>query len=360
MEKLEEKENVKENLDFVDTIRCISMMGIVFEHSSAVATGIYKSTVDTLIETSLIKSFKFSTIAFFLIGGVLINHKFQEYSAWQYLKNRFKKTIRPWLFWLATYILLMCVDRYVAYLRGGDNILFTNFFGYVWHLFVFGLFYTPSWFVLNFLICICILLAFKKYLYSWVFGTVLGLISLVYSLNLYHDWFIASHSTALLGFVFYLWLGVMMNKNFERIMAWIRGIRWWLLILIVGCLFVLAISESFLLMHIKALDNYNTLRITNILYSFAVFALLLKIGKINWLQDKLEPRKTTFGIYLIHYVILVRLLPLIFQPLKLDFSAYSVWANSGIHLFRFVLIYVISFGLVQIIRKTKFRWTVGL
>ncbi|ACU02370.1 acyltransferase family protein [Pedobacter heparinus] len=359
MEKLEEKENVKENFDFVDTIRCISMMGIVFEHTSAVETGIYKSTFDTLVETSLIQSFKFSTIAFFLIGGILINHKFQEYSAGQYLKNRFKKTIKPWLFWLFVYIVLMCVDRYVSYLRGGDTIIVTNFFGYVWHLFGFGLFYTPSWFVLNFLICICILLAFKRYLYSWIFGAILGLISITYSLNLYHDWFIASHSTALFGFVFYLWLGVIINKNFELVMGYIRRISWPVIILLVVVTFGLAISESWILIKIKALDAYNTLRITNILYSLAMFALLLKIGKIKLLH-KLEPRQTTFGIYLVHFVIIVRLMPLIFQPLKLNYAKYSVWLNSGIHLLTFIAVYGISFGLVQLIRKTRYRWTVGL
>lgn len=351
---------VKENFDFVDTIRCISMMGIVFEHCSAVATGIYKSSFDTFIETVLIQSFKFSTIAFFLIGGILINYKFQEYTAGQYLKNRFKKTIKPWLFWLLAYIVLMCVDRYVSYLRGGDTIIVTDFFGYTSHLLVFGLFYTPSWFVLNFLICICILLLFKKYLYSWVFGAVLGVISLTYSVNLYFDWFLASHSTALFGFVFYLWLGVIVNKNFDKVMKYIHQVSWPLMISIVIVLFALAISESFLLMKIEALDTYNTLRVSNILYSFGVFALLLKIGKIRVLQEKLEPRQTTFGIYLVHFVVIVRVLPLIFQPLKLDYTNYTIWMNSGMHILRFFLVYGLSFGLVQLIRRTRLKWTVGL
>ncbi|TKC02908.1 acyltransferase family protein [Pedobacter frigoris] len=358
MELVEKKE--KKNFDFVDTIRCISMIGIVFEHCAAGGTGLYRSSFfDTVVETSVIQSFKFSTIAFFLIGGFLINHKFQEYTAGQYLKNRFRSTIKPWLFWLLIYVALMVLDRYVAYLRGGDDVLATNFFGYVWDRFVFGIFYTSSWFVLNFLICICILLLFKRYLYSWGLGVSLALLSLIYSLNIYHQWFLSTHSTALFGFVFYLWLGVMLNRYFEVVMSSIRKTSWFVLISVVVLLFALAIAESFALVQMESKDAYNTLRITNVLYSFGMFALLLKIGALDFLQRNFEPRKTTFGIYLVHFVVVVRLLPLIFQPLKLDLEAYSVWQNTGIHILRFFIVYGVSFLMVRLIQKTRFKWIIG-
>nr|WP_068886796.1 acyltransferase [Pedobacter panaciterrae] len=359
MEKKREEKAVKKNFDFVDTIRCISMMGIVFEHCAAVRSGIYSSLFDTTVETSLIQSFKFSTIAFFLIGGFLINHKFQEYTAKEYLKNRFKSTIRPWLFWLLVFVALMILDRYVAYVKGRDNTIVTDFFGYAWSQFVFGLFYTSSWFVLNFLLCICILLIFKKYLYNWWFGAILGIISLVYSFNLYHNWFVTKHSMALFGFVFYLWLGVILNRYFDKVMNYIKRIKWPTMILTVAGFFALAVLESFELLNLGSEDAYNTLRVSNIFYSFAMFALLLKIGSIDILQKKMEPRQTTFGIYLIHYVLIVRLLPLIFQPLKLKYLDYSIWVNSGIHISRFLIVYGISFGLVKLIRLTRFKWIVG-
>ncbi len=359
MEKKREENTVKKNFDFVDTIRCISMMGIVFEHSAAIQSGIYSSSFDTAVESSLIQSFKFSTIAFFLIGGFLINHKFQEYSTKQYLKNRFKSTIRPWLFWLLVYVALMMIDRYVSYLRGGDDSIVTNFLGSAWNHFVFGLCYTSSWFVLNFLLCICILLIFKKYLYNWWFGGVLGIVSLVYSFNLYHNWFVTNHSMALFGFIFYLWLGVILNRYFDRVMNYINRISWPVMILTVVALFLLAILESFELLSLGSKDAYNTLRVSNIIYSFGMFALLLKIGNIEVLQKKMEPRQTTFGIYLVHYVLVVRLLPLIFQPMKLDYLNYSVWVNSGIHITRFLIVYGLSFFLVKLIRLTQVKWIVG-
>ncbi|WP_449435441.1 hypothetical protein [Pedobacter steynii] len=78
MDKNREENTVKKNFDFVDTIRCISMMGIVFEHSAAIQSGIYSSTFDTAVESSLIQSFKFSTIAFFLSEAFLLIISFRN------------------------------------------------------------------------------------------------------------------------------------------------------------------------------------------------------------------------------------------------------------------------------------------
>lgn len=349
----------KKSFDFVDTIRCISMIGIVFEHCGAIGTGIYRSLYDRIVQVSMFQFFKFGTIAFFLIGGFLINHKFQQYTAGQYLKNRFRSTVRPWLFWLFIYIGLTVLDRYIAGLRGSQNPVADNFFGYIWLLFVHGLFYTSNWFVLNFLICICILLIFKKYLYSWTLGILLGLLSLMYSLNIYHEWFESDHTTALFGFVFYLWLGVTLNRYFDQIMAYIKKTSWLVVISGVILLFALSVLETFKLIDIKAFDPFNTLRITNIFYSLGVFAMLLKIGQLNLLQRVLKPRETTFGIYLVHFVIIILGLPLIFRPMNLDYASYSVWVNSGLHILRFFLVYGSSFLLVKLLQKTRFKWTIG-
>jgi len=106
-------------------------------------------------------------------------------------------------------------------------------------------------------------------------------------------------------------------------------------------------------------DGYNTLRITNIIYSFAVFIALLKLGNIKSIQQKLKPRQTTFGIYLVHIIIIEKLLPLIFRPLKLDLHAFNVYQNSGLLLLRFAMAYLLSFALVSAISKTKAKWTIG-
>ncbi|WP_449435442.1 hypothetical protein [Pedobacter steynii] len=98
---------------------------------------------------------------------------------------------------------------------------------------------------------------------------------------------------ALFGFIFYLWLGVILNRYFDRVMNYINRISWPIMIITVVVLFVLAILESFELLSLGSKDAYNTLRASNIIYSFGMFALLLKIGNIEvlqkkWNQDKLH------------------------------------------------------------------------
>lgn len=350
----------KKTFDFVDTIRCISMIGIVIEHCSIVPPNHYTNHLYSTIETSVIQLFKFSTIAFFLIGGFLINHKFQEYTPFQYLKNRFKKTIWPWLFWIFVLMLLTTLDRYIAYSKGSDvGLMTTNFFQYLYTLFSQIILFSPYWFILNFLICISILLVFKKYLYNLWFGLILALLSLFYSVNLYEGWIETTHTTALFGFVFYLWLGVYFNRYYDDVLLIIKNSSWFKIILLVIITFCLAVGESTYLNNIGIKDAYNTLRITNILYSLVMFALLLKIGSLSWIKENLKPRETTFGIYLIHVIIIERALPLIFQPLKLNVLEYNIWQNTGILLFRFLVTYIISFYLAKLIGKTRMKWMVG-
>ncbi|MBT2559663.1 acyltransferase [Pedobacter sp. ISL-68] len=349
----------KKNFDFVDTIRCISMIGIVFEHASVFYGFSYINKLDTFVEVSVMQFFKFGTISFFLIGGFLINYKFQEYTPGQYLRNRFKNTIKPWLFWILVFVLLDFLDRYVAYSKGSDDRIVTHFFAYAGDRIVSTLFFTSYWFILNFLICISLLLIFKRYLYSIWFGVILGFISIFYSFNLYHHWIITQHSTALFGFVFYLWLGVYMNRYYDHFKKWIEKTPLISLILAVVVAFLLADWEAAYLLKSGNPDPYNTLRISNIIYSIVAFVLMLKIGNIPSLQKRIDPRNTTFGIYLIHAVVIERVFPLIFVPFHLDPKNFSVWTNIGYSILKFSIAYFVTLFLVKLILKTKMRWSVG-
>lgn len=347
------------NFDFVDTIRCISMMGIVWEHSSAISIETYTDTSSLLVQSFTLQVFKFVTIAFFLIAGFLINHKFQEYPARQYLKNRFQNTVKPWLFWVIIFMSLTMLDRFVAWAKGSDGgLLISNFPLYLYNLTKIVLFFGPYWFILNFLICISILLLFKRYLYKIWLGVILGLVSLVYSVNLHYGWFETTHSAALFGFVFYLWLGVYLNRYFSQFKAFVTRIPWFVVILALMVTIAMGMAEAFYLLDSGVKDAYNTLRVTNIIYSLVAFVALFKIGPIKAL-NRLKPRQTTFGIYLIHFIILERVLPLIFQPLKLDFSQFNIWVNIGITIGRFLFAYIISLFSTMLLSKTKMKWVVG-
>ncbi|TDG37152.1 acyltransferase [Pedobacter changchengzhani] len=349
----------KKNFDFVDTIRCISMMGIVWEHSSAISIELYTDKSSLLVQSITLQIFKFASIAFFLIAGFLINHKFQEYPARQYLKNRFKNTVKPWLFWVVVFMSITILDRLVAYAKGSDGgLLVSDFPLYFYNLTKMILFFSPYWFILNFLICISILLLFKRFLYKIWLGVILGMVSIVYSVNLHYGWFETSHSAALFGFVFYLWLGVYLNKYFDQFRHLINKTPWFVIYTLLLISLSMALLESFYLVNLGIKDAYNTLRFTNIIYSLVAFFALFKMGSLSFLK-KLKPRQTTYGIYLIHFIILERVLALIFQPLKLDFSQFSIWVNTGITLGRFLFAYIMSLVLTMLISKTKMKWIVG-
>ncbi len=349
----------KKNFDFIDSIRCIAMIGIVMEHSSSFWLLKYQQPIDQWIQASYMQIFKFATISFFLISGFLINHKFTEYTPIQYLKNRFKNTIGPWFFWIIIFIILNIIQRFVVYWRSGNPDEIPTLYNLTIDQFYRIVFFSNYWFILNFLICISILLIFKKYLYSIKFGIIWLLISLFYSVNIYYAWIPPQHTTALFGFVVYLWLGVYLNKHYQTVSKFLNNVSFTLLILINVLLFIAADLETIHLMHIGSVDVYNTLRFSNILYSLTMFALLLKIGSVKWLQVNLKPRLTTFGIYLIHQILIARFLSEIFRPSKfkeIDMTALQV---AGFSFIRFVIVYLVAYLLTRLILNTKFKWSIG-
>jgi len=352
---------LKTNFDFVDTIRCISMIGIVFEHNTHVGEVYYKEFSMAMIQASVMQFFKFATIAFFLIGGFLINHKFTEYTPLQYIKNRFKNTIGPWTLWLNIFVLLNIINLLVKkYLIYHDNhTMPPDFSSYLGNLYYETIFLSSFWFILNFLICISILLIFKKYIYHVFFGCILGLVSLFYSVNLYYGWIITNHSTALFGFVFYLWLGAFLNKHYESVSKFIRQKSLWFFILITVILFIFSDMESVILKNLGNNDAFNTLRFTNILYSISFFFLLLKIGPLPLVNKYLEPRKTTFGIYLIHQIIITYVLIEIVRPFKINVETLTLGHATLYSLVCFLIVYCLSFALVALIKVTRFKWAIG-
>jgi len=360
MELVQSGSKKRKNFDFVDTIRCISMMGIVFEHCTTIGNANYESIFSSMFQASLMQFFKFATIAFFFIAGFLINHKFTEYTAWEYLKNRFKNTIKPWIFWLNVFVSLSVLGVLIKFVKRGRSELPSDFYSYLIEEYRFTIFFTSFWFILNFLICIAILLIFKRYIYKIWFGAILGIVSFFYSVNLYHKWIITDHTTALFGFVFYLWLGVMMNRHYEKLKLWLTKVSVFKLLIITAVLYLLADIEIIHLKELGTIDAYNTLRITNILYSLSFFLLLLKIGPIPCINKYLSPRTTTFGIYLLHQIIIVQILTEIFRPFKINPESISLIDGTIYTLLRFILTYALSVTLVLLIRRTKFKWSIGV
>jgi hypothetical protein len=345
----------KKNYEFIDAIRCIAMMSIVAEHSIVAGVETFTS-VNAKYYTfiGLIQFVKFGTISFFLLAGFLIGEKFADYSPGEYLKRRISTTFAPWLFWTFVYIIAMLIT-----LRITENIYHDGRFNLANILEEIKAVYlhTSYWFIINFLISISILLIFRRYLYSLYLGGVLLLFTLFYTVNIHYEWIDPRHSTAILGFVFFLWLGAQLRKYWSSIEKKASATPFSLL---VGLL-VLTFGASFYetdLLYGKSIDPFNTLRITNIFFSLVVFALLLKIRNFRFI-NYLKPRETTYGIYLIHYPILIFLLPEIFIHFELNANNLALPQFLLFKAVTVILTYGITFIIVLGLSRSRFKKLIG-
>lgn len=348
----------KKNFEFIDSIRCLAMIGIVMEHSIYNGTYIFSGYPPKhILYICLIQLSKFGTIAFFVLAGFLLGDKFTTYSSWEYFKRRLSNTFKPWLVWSLVMLVAILAQRYVAIHKSGDEY---HFMLELESKIKLVYLYTNYWFIINFMFCIAILLCFKKYLYSFWLGSVLLICSLVYSINVYYEWFLPSHTIAIFGFIFYLWLGAICNHYWDRLENFVSKTNIFIYLTVFLITFVWAVFDITRLMDAKSVDPYNTLRLSNIFYSVATLALLLKVKNFNFTKY-LKPRKTTFGIYLIHYILVVSLLPEIFRPFHLvPFKEMSVAFMLFFISFRFLLVYGLSLLIIWLLNKTKLRWIVAL
>jgi hypothetical protein len=347
--------------DFIDSLRFISMVSIVMEHSSLLLGKNFTTFPQQIAQVTSIQFFKFGTIIFFILSGFLIGDKFQTYSSAEYLKRRWDNTFKPWVFWFIVTMFLNYLNLYIVYVKFGMQDIVTA----PWHTFLQQLhdtlFLTSLWFIVNFLICIAILLTFRRYMDSLIFGAILGAFSLFYSVNLYYDWVPPSHTTAILGFVFYLWLGYKINKNFEAFTTWVNKTSSWYMLLAFVITFALSCYESMNMIQHNNNDPLDTLRVTNILYTLVCFVIFFKFSKV-FHAELFQPRVATFGIYFLHHILINHVLPQIFRPMGFrDEDIKPIWEMLTLSLLRFLLVYAASYYITLLIAKgpKKISWIVG-
>lgn len=347
------------NYDFIDTMRFIAMIGIVMEHSSPLLGVKFNNLHDQIIQTTALQFIKFGTIVFFILAGFLIGDKFNKYTTKQYLGRRLNTTFRPWLFWVTIFIALFFIDQAVRFYKGSEAPGLSHPLDYLLNRIHFIIVETSFWFIINFMLCITILLVFRKYMYNIGFGIILGILSLFYSVNLYFNWMPTGHTTALLGFVFYLWLGVILHKYFDEFNKWIAKKSFTFLLMAVLITFAISCIETLNLMKLGSTDSLNTLRITNIIYSLACFLFLYRFCNFNAI-DKLKPRSMTFGIHLLHHILIIIFLPMLLRPLKITYANETIWSLFFMQFLIFLIIYSATYALVYYIGKSKkWKWVVG-
>jgi hypothetical protein len=344
----------KRNYDFIDHIRCLAMMSIVFEHCFGTQSfPIYSDKFWAYI--SVVQLAKFGTVIFFLLAGFLIGDKFTDYTPGQYLKRRFSNTFGPWLFWSLVFVVCMIINLHITEGMYHDGrFTLPHVLSGIRTVYLF----TNYWFIINFMVSITLLLIFKRYLYSPVFGAILLAFTLFYNVNIHFEWIDPSHTIAILGFIFFLWLGAQLRKHWAAVEAWILKVSYVWLVLAILITFALSCVEMIALMKNHSADPYNTLRFSNVLFSLSAFLLFLKIKYFKFLNI-LKPRQTTYGIYLIHYIIFIFLLNEITRPLNINEGQLSALGFILRKVIDFVIVYTITVLIVMGINLSPAKKIIG-
>jgi membrane-bound acyltransferase YfiQ involved in biofilm formation len=221
---------------------------------------------------------------------------------------------------------------------------------------------TSFWFVPNLLLSIAILLICRRYLYSLKLGFVLFLVNLVYVVNIYTSWFSTRHTQALLGFVFYLWLGSYAAHNFERVSSFLARIPTAALVAASAIAGVAAYGESHLLFVLHSFDPLNTLRLSNQVFSISVVLMIFKFRHATW-PGFIDVRRQTFGLYLSHGIVLLLLMRVLRHFPRWAPDSISVSAIEGVVLWIAVSVTTyVSCLLVTmwLARRPSLQWMVGL
>lgn len=343
---------------FVDNIRCIAMLSIVTEHTSYIGSYVYTPDSATFwAYLTSIQLVKFGTISFFIIAGFLFTENSGRYSVFEYLKRRFDNIFKPWLIWSLVFLIVMMAWPTIQAFRSGTSLRLIA--SSLWWGTKTVYLFSNYWFIANFFFCTTVLLLSKRIIRSWVFGLVLFLMTSFYSINVYTEWIMPLHTTAIFGFTFFYWLGVQFHTHLATIEKIFNRIsrRWF--VFLTGVTLFIAVREAAYLYSINSTDPINTLRVSNIIFSISVFALLLRIKNFSWLSI-LEPRKTTYGIFLIHYILVYSILPLIRGELStLELGSFTIMDMYKYQFTRFFLVYCLTFGLVKLIQSSRFSWIIG-
>jgi acyltransferase len=347
---------------FVTNVRFVSMMGIVAIHAEL-------STPDwsaSPLNVTFNQIAKFATVCFFVISGFLLGDRLSDARPWDYFWRRVRAIGMPWAVWAGVYLLLgVAID--VAARGAAMRPL-------AWHLsntFVSSAF----WFVPNMLLSLAILIALRRWLDRWWVGAALLAASLSYGLNLHALWWHDTrHNTALLGFTGYLWLGHALRRYATEARALITKAPWWLLAAIALATLALALGESRILFERFGpdADLLSTLRVSNVAYSLAVFALLFKVEG-DLAPPGMDVRRHTYGIHLTHPVVfafvarafkVVAALALGVSPmafnLHMDHYVTSPLARLGAQAGVFVAVYLFSWAWVSRLARTPLARFVGV
>lgn len=343
---------------FVHNVRFWSMFSVIAMHCiefAKIPGGVHSPLLQLIFVP-----FKFGTIGFFLISGFLLGERIDRCQPRQYLAQRIRRVFLPWLFWFSMLVAMFLVTN-TAWMRakaatGTPPLLL------VAHWIRLGLVSTSFWFVPNLLCALAILLAFRRHIPSLRFGALLAGINVLYAANIYGLWLPSSHTEALFGFVFFLWLGAFAARHHARLTHILDRVSMPVLLIVLGAAGLLSFSESRLLTLLHDENPLNTLRASNQLFSIFFVLFFVKMRRTTFPRF-VGVRTNTFGLYLTHGLFIIPMH--IWMTSKLDpLPATSIWKTTtgqlGLCLVSFFVLYAGCLMLSQwLSTQPRLRWTIG-
>ncbi len=354
----------------VDNVRFWSMVAIVAIHSLTAWEVPGDAGVTQNLQIAFIQAMKFGTIGFYFISGFLLGKRLDQYSAAGYILRRLKKVGAPWALWALLFTLLPFTKRIMLHTNSVSDASALAF--QLWHHALDVLSFSAYWFVPNFLFALTFLLLCKSWLNDLRFGAALLGVSLFYGVNIYQHWIPISHTTALGGFVFYLWLGHWVSRHDVTVFSFLGRVKVWKLAIAILIAGSMALAEAYFLRRRGSENIVNTLRISNQAFSLLVVAGLMKFRRVTWPRF-INVRASTFGLFLIHPVLGVILCGLLafanahgadslLRSALIDSSRLWTGPLTGICLWAatFAAYYGGSLMLTQaLIARPKLAWMVG-
>ncbi|WP_433814856.1 acyltransferase family protein [Flavobacterium johnsoniae] len=297
------------NLKNFDNIRIVALISVLLLHTCLGNFGVDTFTADMselnlnsnydqlLLNASYLNLFKCGTVLFFIISGFLFEKQFPAFNVFSlFIKKKSKSLLRPYLilFVIPTIILIWIIEPNVGRKEDYDFYLF--FIKTIRSIFLTNYWFVPALFVT---LIINYFIKTEDLFKSLIF---FSFIWLIFYVNMYFHFVLTSHTVWFVGFFFIFALGRLMFVYNEK-MASFRFMNKNNLIFAVILFYILSNIESMIILEYWHNTDYiNTLRIGNILYSFALFFLLnLFFSKLNFV---LPINVSFYFIYLVHPFVL--------------------------------------------------------
>jgi probable poly-beta-1,6-N-acetyl-D-glucosamine export protein len=349
---------------FADFIRFVAMCAIIFQHSFIVEKSLLIADSSSVLVFFFLKVIaKIGSISFFMVSGFLLSSALERYSSKDYLNKRVKNIFKPYVLFVGIYLIL---DSAGAFFGEQKIDSLAELPAFVVSKILGILFFTSYWFIFNYFVSVMIILSLRKYLYEKWFGITLFCCSLVYAVNVHFEFFIPHHTTAFVGFTFFLWLGANLGKREQEFRAFLANLPYWKIILLVGVTLAANLYETYYLLEKGATVVDSSLKFTNILYAVSVFILLCKIG-MGVSFTYLNPRDETYPLYLVHPIFLkvinyalLPMLPAVGAVLTLNEPSEISWLSILLYQIGWFLgIYMLSLLTVKVVLYSPFRWVFG-